>query len=171
VQHPALAEWHKILLQPLHIKLGLMKNFIKAMDRTGSTFKYLAEKFPLLSEAKIKERVFVGFQIRNLYRDDMFSSLLQGDEKKAWDTFRLVSSNFLGNIRAENYKELIEDMSFFHKLGCNMSLRIHIFIPIWISSPDNCCMFSDGHGERFHQEIATIKKIYQGKCSTMADYC
>ena len=127
--------WHKTLLPPLHIKLGLMKNFIKAMDRTGSTFKYLAEKFPLLSEAKIKERVFVGFQIRNLYRDDMFSSLLQGDEKKAWDTFRLVSSNFLGNIRAENYKELIEDMSFFHKLGCNMSLRIHIFIPIWISSP------------------------------------
>jgi len=55
VQHPALAEWHKILLPPLHIKLGLMKNFVKAMDRTGSTFKYLAEKFPPLSEAKIKE--------------------------------------------------------------------------------------------------------------------
>jgi hypothetical protein len=29
VQHPALAEWHKILLLPLHIKLGLMKNFEK----------------------------------------------------------------------------------------------------------------------------------------------
>jgi len=55
VQNPALAEWHKILLPPLHIKLGLMKNFVKAMDRTGSAFKYLAEKFPRLSEAKIKE--------------------------------------------------------------------------------------------------------------------
>jgi len=53
-----LAEWHKILLPPLHVKLGLMKNFVKAMDRTGSTFKYLAEKFPRLSEAKIKEGVF-----------------------------------------------------------------------------------------------------------------
>jgi hypothetical protein len=31
VQHPALAEWHKILLPPLHIKLDLMKNFIKAI--------------------------------------------------------------------------------------------------------------------------------------------
>jgi hypothetical protein len=39
VQHPELAEWHKILLPPLHIKLGLMKNFVKAMGRTGSTFK------------------------------------------------------------------------------------------------------------------------------------
>jgi hypothetical protein len=39
-----LAEWHKILLPPLHIKLSLMKNFVKAMDRAGSAFKYLAEK-------------------------------------------------------------------------------------------------------------------------------
>jgi len=83
VQHPALAEWHKILLPPLHNKLGLMKNFVKTMDRTGSAFKYLAEKFPRLSEAKIKEGVFVGPQNRKLFRHDMFNNLLQGDEKKA----------------------------------------------------------------------------------------
>ena len=29
------------------------------MDRTGSAFKFLAEKFPRLSEAKIKEGCFV----------------------------------------------------------------------------------------------------------------
>jgi hypothetical protein len=46
VQQAALAEFHKILLPPLNIKLGLMKNFVKAMDRTVSAFKYLAEKFP-----------------------------------------------------------------------------------------------------------------------------
>ena len=72
---------------------------------------HLAEKFPRLSEAKIKEGVFVGPQIHKLFRDNMFNNLLQGDEKeKAWDAFRLVSTNFLGNIRAENYKELIENM-------------------------------------------------------------
>ena len=80
VQHPALAEWHKILLPPLHIKLGLMKNFVKAMDQTGSAFKYLVEKFPRLCEAKIKEWVFVDPQIRKLFRDDMFKNLLQGEE-------------------------------------------------------------------------------------------
>jgi hypothetical protein len=95
VQHPALAEAHKILLPALHIKLGVMKNFVKAMDRTGSAFKYLADKFPRLSEAKIKEGIFVGPQIRELFRDEKFDSLLQGDEKKAWDAFRLVSTNFL----------------------------------------------------------------------------
>jgi len=59
VQHRALAEWHKILLPPQHIKLGLMKNFVKAMDWTGSAFKYLAEKFHRLRKAKIKEGDFL----------------------------------------------------------------------------------------------------------------
>lgn len=81
VQHPSLAEADKILLPPLHIKLGLIKNFVKAMDRSGAGFKYLAEKFPRLSEAKIKEGVFVGPQIRELFKDDRFDNMLQGNEK------------------------------------------------------------------------------------------
>jgi len=88
VQHQALAEYYKTLLPPLHIRLGLMKNFVNAMDRTGSAFKYLAEKFPRLSEAKIKEGGFMGPQIRQIFRDDMFNNLLQGDEKRAWGAFR-----------------------------------------------------------------------------------
>jgi hypothetical protein len=60
-----------------------MKNFVKAMGRTGSAFKYLAEKFPRLSEAKIKEGAYVGPQIRKLFRDYVFNNLLQCDEKKS----------------------------------------------------------------------------------------
>jgi len=120
VQHPAL-------VPPLHIKLSLMKNFVKTMDQTGSAFKYLAEKFPRLSKAKNKELVFVGPQIHKLFRDDVFNNILQGDKKKSWEAFHLVSANFMGNIRTENYKELIEDMlSLYHKFGCNMSLMIHM---------------------------------------------
>jgi hypothetical protein len=174
VQHPALTEWHKILLLPLHIKFGLMKNFVKATDRTGPAFKYLAEKFPRLSEAKIKEGVFMGPHIRKLFRDGMFNNLLHGDEKKAWDAFRLVSANFLGNIRAENYKELIQEMlSLYHKLGCNMPLKIHMFHSHLDFFPGNCGMVSDENGERFRQENATMEKRCQGKWSTsmLADYC
>src|SRR5688572_24087125 len=145
------------------------------MDRTQlSSRAYLAVKFPRLSEAKIKDGVFVGPQIRQLFRDEMFDNLLQGDEKKAWDAFRLVSTNFLGNIRVENYKELVEDMlSIYHKLGCNMSLKIHF--PTWIFSPTtaDCGMVSDEHGERFHQDIAIVETRYQGNWSTfmLVDYC
>jgi len=77
----------------------------------------------------------------------MFNNLLQGDEKKAWDAFRLVSSNFLGNIGAENYQELIEDMSLYHKLGCSMSLKMYMLHSHLDFFPDNCGMFSDEHGE------------------------
>ena len=37
----SLAESSRNLLPPLHIKLGFMKNFVKAMDRNGTTFLYL----------------------------------------------------------------------------------------------------------------------------------
>ena len=118
------------------------------------SFKYLAEKFSHLSQTKIKEGVFEGSQIRKPFRDDMFNSLLKGDKKKAWDAFRVVSANFLGNIRAENYKELIEDMlSLYHKLGCSMSLRIHMLHSHLDFFPDNCGIISDEHGERFHQKL------------------
>ncbi|GBM51010.1 hypothetical protein AVEN_41585-1 [Araneus ventricosus] len=60
VEHPPLAEPHKILIPPLHIKLGLVKNLIKVTDNNGPAFKYLHETFHRLSVAKIKEGVFVG---------------------------------------------------------------------------------------------------------------
>jgi len=123
---------------------------------------------------KIKGVVFVGPQIRKLFRGNMFNNLLQGDEKKAWDAFHLVSTKFLGNIRVDNYTELIEDMlSLYHKLGCNMSLKIHMLHSHMDFFLDNCSMVSDKHSEHFHQEIATMEKQYQGKWSTslLADYC
>jgi hypothetical protein len=50
----------KVFLPPLHIKLGLTKNFFKAVDKSGAGFMYLKHKFPKLSVAKIKEGIFVG---------------------------------------------------------------------------------------------------------------
>jgi len=53
VNHHSLVESSRILLPPLRIKLGLMKIFVKAMDRNGTTFLQLGQKFPLFSDAKI----------------------------------------------------------------------------------------------------------------------
>ena len=83
VQHPALVDSQKILFSHLHVKLGLMKNFVKALNKTKAGFQYLYEKISRLSEAKIKERVFVGPQTRELLRDDNFHHLLHGKENKA----------------------------------------------------------------------------------------
>ena len=88
VQHPPLVDSQKMLLPPFHIKLGLMKNFVKTLDKKAG-FKYLYEKCPRLSEAKIKEGVFVGPQILELLRDDTFDHLLHGK------LFGQLQQNFL----------------------------------------------------------------------------
>ena len=54
VNEEPLVRSEKILLPPLHIKLGLMKNFVKAMDKDGEGFQYLKSKFPRISDAKLK---------------------------------------------------------------------------------------------------------------------
>jgi len=115
-----------MLLPSMHLKLGLMKNFVKAMNQEEAAFTYLREKFPRLSEAKLKEGVFIGPQIRDLIKDEYFDKLLQGDEKAAWDSFKFVVKEFLGNRRAQNYEELVNNLlQSYQRLGCNMSLKIH----------------------------------------------
>lgn len=174
VLHPPLAESSKILLPPLHIKLGLMKNFVKGMDKTGAAFKYLTTKFARLSEAKLKEGVFIGPQIRKLLRDSGFDRVVCGKEKEAWEAFKLVATRFLGNNKAANYKELVENLIKAYKsLGCNMSLKVHFMDSHLDFFPLNCGAVSDEHGERFHQDISSMEKRYQGKLSPsmLADYC
>ncbi|GBM38649.1 hypothetical protein AVEN_37448-1 [Araneus ventricosus] len=161
VEHPPLAEPHKIIIPPLHIKLGLVKNLVKAMDKNGPAFKYLHEKFSRLSVAKIKEGVFVGPQIKQLFRDPKFEKFLRSKEKQVWEAFYQVSTNFLGNDKAENYKDLFEDiLAIFEDFSCNMSLKIHFLDSRFNSFPDNCGQVSDEHGERFHQDIANIEKRF-----------
>jgi len=60
VENQPLVEPSKILLPSMHLKLGLMKNLVKAMNQEEAAFTYLREKFPRLSEAKLKEGIFIG---------------------------------------------------------------------------------------------------------------
>jgi hypothetical protein len=57
----------KVYLPPLHSNLGL-----KAMGQNGIGFMYLKYKFPSISDAKIKEEVFVVLQISKLIQDVKF---------------------------------------------------------------------------------------------------
>jgi hypothetical protein len=59
VLNNSLVNPEKVFLPPLHIKLGLMKNFVKAMDKNGAGFMYLRLKFPRLGNSKIKEGIFI----------------------------------------------------------------------------------------------------------------
>ena len=65
-----LIEPKKVLMPPLHITLGLIKQFITAIDKESAAFKYLQVLFPNLSEAKIKAGIFVGLQIKKIIECD-----------------------------------------------------------------------------------------------------
>lgn len=174
IANQPLVDSQKIFLPPLHIKLGLIKNLVKAMDRDGEAFKHLKSKFPRISEAKIKEGIFVGPQIREIFKDQMFKSKLNEKERRAWVAFENISHNFLGNKRAENYEELVQELlSSYQQLGCNMSLKIHFLHSHLDFFPENLGAVSDEHGERFHQDIAHMEKRYNGKWSPamLADFC
>ncbi|UYV62448.1 hypothetical protein LAZ67_2000628 [Cordylochernes scorpioides] len=158
-----LIDSENIYLPPLHIKLGLMKNFVKAMDRNASGFAYLKQKFSSISEAKIKEGIFVGPQFRELQQDGNFQNSLNEVEAAAWNSFRNVCKNFLGSVKVENYRDIVNDLLLSYKaLGCNMSLKIHFLHSHLDFFPDNLGAVSDEHGERFHQDISSMEKRYQG---------
>ena len=78
-----------------------MKNFVKAMDCDGQGFFYLQRKFPKISDAKIKEEIFIGPQIRELMKDQDIERSLNESEKAVWRSFQKVVKNFLGNKKTE----------------------------------------------------------------------
>ena len=85
----------------------------------------------------MKKCIFIGPQIRDLNKDEYeyFDMLLQGDENAAWDSFKFVVKGFLGNRRAQNYDELVNNLlQSYQKLDCNMSLRIQFLCSHYIFS-------------------------------------
>ena len=65
-----LVDPSKIVIPPLHIKLGLIKQLVKSLDKDGNCFNYLRNQFPKLSDAKVKKGIFDGPQIRRMINDD-----------------------------------------------------------------------------------------------------
>ena len=87
-----------------------MKNFVKAMDCNGTAFLYLQQKFPLFSDAKIREGIFTSPDIHSLLHDEVYEHIIMGDEQRAWHAFWEVVTSFLGNRRADNYEDLVEEL-------------------------------------------------------------
>ena len=135
---------------------------------------YISNVFPGLSEEKKKAGIFDGPQIRMLMKDSDFTSHMNSNELTAWNSFKDVVKNFLGNHKAPNYRELVRKMlSAFGKLGANMSIKVHFLFSHLDRFPDNLGDYSEEQGERFHQDIKTMEKRYQGRWDEhmTADYC
>ena len=83
------------IVSPLqHIKLGLIKQFTKALEKAGGGFTYLCHTFLGLIIEKLKAGVLDGTKMRQLIRDLEFENSMNEVELEACKVFVLVVKNF-----------------------------------------------------------------------------
>ena len=155
---------NKIIFPPLYIKLSLIKQFVKALDKDCDAKNFLKTKFPKLCSAKVTECVFIGPQLRQLLLNQ---HLHDTSSKSSMLSFQNACNGFLGRHKAANFESLIKNMKA-HGVICHSNFTLWILIFIF-----SLCDVSDEHDERFHQEISEIESRYKGKPSPslLADYC
>jgi len=61
------------------------------VDKRSDVFGYLRQRFPKISEAKLKAGIFVALQTKQIFEDQVFY------RKRAWEVFENVCRNFLRN--------------------------------------------------------------------------
>jgi hypothetical protein len=97
----------KFYFHPCTKKLGMMKQFVKALDRNSPCFQYFCTRFTPFSHVKIREGIFDGPQILKLMMDDSFTDTMTEIEEDAWNAFReVVKKNFLATSRSLYTKKL-----------------------------------------------------------------
>ncbi|GBP21209.1 hypothetical protein EVAR_84332_1 [Eumeta japonica] len=110
---------------------------------------------------KLKGGIFDGPQIRQLMKDTDFIKVMTVPESDAWESFVLVVENFLGNQKAPNYEEIVQNMlTNFQTLGANMSIKLHYLHNHLDKFPDNLGNYSEEQGERFHQDLKVMEESW-----------
>ena len=106
-------------MPPLHIRLGLVKNFMKALAKQNSNgFGFLCKKFTALSQAKLKEGIFVGPQTLKVFEDPEFAKALNALELRAWHAFKWICFNFFGNFKSNSNHGVAELLVAYKQVGC-----------------------------------------------------
>ena len=104
-----------------------------------------------MSNEKLTAGIFDGPQIRTLVNDPGFTVSMNDKESAAWISSSVFVDNVLGNTKATNYVQLIEDMLFkFENWGAKISIMIHCLLSHLDRFPGNHGELSEEQGERFH---------------------
>ena len=129
------------MLPTLHIKLGLAKQFIKALKSDSKALNHEQTMFPKLLEAKVKGGIFTAPQIRQMLGSKELEDKMTALEKEAWQSIRNVVQGFLGrNKKADNYEDSSETLpQTYCKFGSRMSLKILAFSFGFFLAKFDCC--------------------------------
>ena len=139
---------------------------MKVMDREGSRFAFLQEKFSRISMEKLKACIADNPQIRELMEDPMFDEALREAELSSWQSLKSVVANLLGNHPSAQYEKEIQELPMsFCQLGASCIFCGHTWNifqrveEIWVKS--------------FYQYIRIWEECYRGQrdVNFLADYC
>lgn len=95
-------------------------------------------------------------------------------EKNAWLSFKATVRDFLGNVQADNYSEIVQKLLDSYKApGCYMSIKMLFLHSHLDKFPENLGAISDEQGGRFHQNLKVMETRYQGRWDQhkLADNC
>ena len=128
-----------------------------------------------MSDTKIKEGIFIGPQIRELMQDKQFDEDQNETERNACLSFKRICKDFLRNHKAANYQDVVQDLLTLYT-SCGMQYESEIplsGVTLGFFSPETLAKSVTNTVKRFHQEVMTVEKRYQGKwtSSMLADYC
>ncbi|GBM13630.1 hypothetical protein AVEN_229597-1 [Araneus ventricosus] len=146
-----------------------MKIFVEALDREGVAFLHRRNKFKHISEAKVKEGVFISPQIKAVFRDEEFEKKQKQEKQPGWHSNQCAHISLeIGKLKT--MKILLVTCS--RVIGCNMSLKLHVLDSHLNFFPQNLGANSDEHGKRFHQDISMFEKCFSRRWnrSLLAEY-
>jgi len=90
-----------------------------------------------------------------------FPVMLSKVEQTAQACFVSVVNGFLRKQNAENYRERADGfVDAHHKMGCSMSLKVHVLRALLDKLKDNMGYYSEEQGERFHQNVRSFQEHY-----------
>ncbi|GBN73918.1 hypothetical protein AVEN_266685-1 [Araneus ventricosus] len=94
-----------------------------------------------------------------MMKDENLETKMETHKRKAWESFKLVITSFLGNKKDPNYKSIVEEMiKNFKILGCSKSLKVHILDSHLDCFLENLGTVSEEQGERFHQDVKEMER-------------
>ena len=120
--------------------------------------------FPKLTDAKISPGIFVGSQIVFMLVCKELKVKISAVEKEAWVAFRHVVHSFLGHKKSDKYKKLVQNLIVQNAdMKCRISIKLHYLHSHLEFFRPNLGDVSEEHGERFHKDIHSMEKRYQGR--------
>lgn len=154
VLEEALIQWDWVISSPLHIKLGLIKQFVKLFDKNEEWFEYNCSVFPDLMIEKLKAGIIDEPQTCMLLNDTNFVKTMSENEVSEWLAFAEVVHNFLwkiGKHKRENNRDLLPIWNqLFISIDANRSIKVCFIFSHLDRFPGNLGVVSDRKGEGYH---------------------